>query len=200
MGDDMDDAEVECRVMRGELPTQPKQFRDHQWELVTKMCAFNPSERPRILLVAEQVYMVAADNIRLFTACKGLRYPVDEFRKTILEFLPHDGGSTTQLARGVFFLLADQFVDIYAGRSIVQVESELSPLVQDGTEWVYGLGSTPSAAEPLEIVFKGFSMHHKLDCLLAEHSITLTSQVHQWETKCSQLLQTKASRYYGISL
>jgi hypothetical protein len=41
----MDDAVVKFHVKRGALPDRPECFSNYEWDLVTRMCCFDPSER-----------------------------------------------------------------------------------------------------------------------------------------------------------
>ncbi|KAF1336790.1 Tkl protein kinase, partial [Globisporangium splendens] len=42
-------------VLQGELPERPTTFNDTQWDLITKMCAFDPEERVNIVYVVNQL-------------------------------------------------------------------------------------------------------------------------------------------------
>lgn len=44
-GSDLPDAAVKFHVKRGRLPPRPEQLNDDEWELVKRMCAFNPADR-----------------------------------------------------------------------------------------------------------------------------------------------------------
>lgn len=49
----MDDAVVKFHVKRGQLPDRPSCFKDNEWDLVTHMCCFDPSERVDMAVVVE---------------------------------------------------------------------------------------------------------------------------------------------------
>lgn len=51
----MFDAAVSYRVKRGELPPRPVEMNDWEWELVKRMCRFDPSSRISIDAVVSYI-------------------------------------------------------------------------------------------------------------------------------------------------
>ncbi|KAG7385563.1 Leucine-rich repeat serine/threonine-protein kinase 2 [Phytophthora boehmeriae] len=54
------DAAVQYYVKRGKLPPTPKAFTPSQWNLVRKMCAFNPNDRPSISAVVKTLGIIVS--------------------------------------------------------------------------------------------------------------------------------------------
>ncbi|KAL4144874.1 hypothetical protein PRNP1_013999 [Phytophthora ramorum] len=55
---------VKSHATKGRLPAQPKACKDNQWELVKRMCAFNPKDRIKISTVVDELAKLATTNIQ----------------------------------------------------------------------------------------------------------------------------------------
>ncbi|KAH7474256.1 Serine/threonine-protein kinase TNNI3K [Phytophthora ramorum] len=53
---------VKSHATKGRLPAQPKACKDNQWELVKRMCAFNPKDRIKISTVVDELAKLATTN------------------------------------------------------------------------------------------------------------------------------------------
>lgn len=54
-----DDNLVEQYVSLGHLPVLPNEFSDATWDFVQRLCAYNPQERPSIIVVNELSYFLS---------------------------------------------------------------------------------------------------------------------------------------------
>jgi hypothetical protein len=54
----MPDSAVVFNVLHGKLPPGPEAFNDVQWELVTRMCSFEPRDRPNATALVQDIRLI----------------------------------------------------------------------------------------------------------------------------------------------
>ncbi|KAL4128858.1 hypothetical protein PRIC2_007838 [Phytophthora ramorum] len=91
-------------------------------------------------------------------------------------------------------LLLERLEDVYAGEYDAEqgkaIKAKLGAIVSAANECVAALPKQLPPVEGVKSVFRGFSLHRRIDRVLAEYFISPSSDVHQWKTKCSTMLQS----------
>ncbi|KAL4171682.1 hypothetical protein KRP22_009772 [Phytophthora ramorum] len=91
-------------------------------------------------------------------------------------------------------LLLERLEDVYAGEYDTElgkaIKAKLGAIVSAANECVAELPKQLPPVEGVKSVFRGFSLHRRIDRVLAEYFISPSSDVHQWKTKCSTMLQS----------
>lgn len=74
-------------LVRKRLPMRPERMSDKQWDLVTRMCAWEPSSRPDMTAVVDQLAVIADDEFNKAEELEWQRH-FDQSKREIITSLP----------------------------------------------------------------------------------------------------------------
>ncbi|KAG7377629.1 Mitogen-activated protein kinase kinase kinase mlk-1 [Phytophthora pseudosyringae] len=186
----LDNPAVTHHVKKGELPMQPPQFTDAQWQLVKRMCKFDPAKRLAIIVVVERLKQFARDPEAAASdsvARQHKNIPIGQVRQKLSEHTKN--GTDKQLPCEIYELLLDRLEDLCGGQYKAELKDSLNTVTTLASKYVGRLGGQHSTVDFVKIVFRGFSLHRQIDRLLAEYFVKPSSGVHNWVAKCSEYLQ-----------
>jgi hypothetical protein len=205
----LDNAIVKVHVVRmRSLPLRPSVCTDEQWTLVTRMCAFNSSDRLNIGTVVDILGRFAGADVssnskaedagtHTFEAgLEGVSTAVAEM-KSYVNAEDDAGSSSRKTLIQIFGLLWNRLNDLFrvldnSGCGDVGRLWELVDRSRQSTMVMQEQGSSESLIAFTETAMRGYALHRGLDKLMeANHwrgDSKEESGVHDWQRHCNEFL------------
>lgn len=76
----------------------------------------------------------------------------------------------------------------------VNAKGSLNSILVSAESWISQLDNQLSTVDTVKAVFRGFSLHRKIDRVLAEYFILPTPEVDGWADKCSSAFTRRSKR------
>ncbi|KAL4100494.1 hypothetical protein PRIC1_008286 [Phytophthora ramorum] len=195
----IDNNSVKYHVLKErKLPLRRSGFTDPQWKLVEDMCQFERSIRLKLLTVVHRLKEFAFEHpsaIVPVTVSHNMQLPTDDLIQLMKEMLLQCKADVSKrVSVQTYELLLERIEDLYVDNYEAELEkaikAKLAATVSAAHEYVAELPKQLPPVEGVKSVFRGFSLHRRIDRVLAEYFMSPSSDVHQWKTKCSMMLQS----------
>ncbi|KAL4155877.1 hypothetical protein PRNP1_007978 [Phytophthora ramorum] len=195
----IDNNSVKYHVLKErKLPLRRSGFTDPQWKLVEDMCQFERSRRLKLLTVVHRLKEFAFEHPIAIVPVKvshNMQLPTDDLIQLMKEMLLQCKADVSKrVSVQTYELLLERIEDLYVDNYEAELEkaikAKLAATVSAAHEYVAELPKQLPPVEGVKSVFRGFSLHRRIDRVLAEYFMSPSSDVHQWKTKCSMMLQS----------
>jgi serine/threonine protein kinase len=211
----LDNVSVKFQVVRKHaLPLRPSVCTDEQWTLVTRMCAFEPSDRLNIGTVVDILSRLAgvdfsndskAEDAGTHTfevGLEGVSAAIAEMKSCIDDAEDDARSSSRKTLTQIFDLLWSRLDDLsrVLDNSSCGDVGRLWGLVdrsRQSTMVMQEQGSSESLIAFTETAMRGYALHRGLDKLMEANSWCVDSEdgssVHDWQRRCNEFLGLEAN-------
>ncbi|OWZ06609.1 Serine/threonine protein kinase [Phytophthora megakarya] len=188
----LSNAIVKHRVTKDKLlPQRPTQFTDSQWDLVKRLCTSDPTKRLNILAVVQQLKQFAHVETTQRFHIDSMNY-LSIVYGDLLNIQEQGDKTEKEIAINIFKLLLNRINDIFYGDYSDEVKRSLHGVLVAIDGSLMQLYNQPPTVEMVKTVFRGFSLHRQIDCVLSENFVIPFSPVPNWATECLEMLTPPA--------
>jgi serine/threonine protein kinase len=205
----LDNATVKYHVVRKQsLPLRPPVCNDEQWTLVTRMCAFDPSDRLKIGTVVDILGRLAgvdasSDSVAEDAGTHALAVGLESVSEAVAEMkscidaeqdAEHSSRKTLTQIFGLLWSRLGSLTRVLDDGICGDVGRlwELVDRSRQSTMVMQEQGSSESLIEFTEMAMRGYALHRGLDKLIEANSWRVDSEegssVHDWRRRCNEFL------------
>ncbi|OWY99328.1 Serine/threonine protein kinase [Phytophthora megakarya] len=197
----LDNNVVKYHVTHGKLPSRPKLCTDDEWDLIKRMCTYEPKERIKISTVVDELAALAGVNKAESPEVvepESIILSHEEFdeMKRLCRKEEHDQQETSStnqvLLQTVYGILWDRLEDVCA---MPNVEFRCLQSLFDNA-WVSTrkLNQCPTTLTSFtEMAINGYALHRELDKVIDANFWVVNStsgELHDWKMKCTTAVST----------